>query len=51
LLTGGVALDDYLPPKPKNSDFISMKMWGEMYRLSLMEKFKPFFDSINNETE
>ena len=28
LLTGGVALDDYLPDKPKNSDWISMKSWG-----------------------
>jgi len=27
-LTGGVALDDYTPDKPKNSDWISAKNWG-----------------------
>jgi len=28
LLTGGVALDDYVPEKPKNSAWISAKSWG-----------------------
>ena len=46
LLTGGVALDDYIPVKPKNSDGISMKSWGEMYRLSLIDKFQPLMKSF-----
>jgi dynein heavy chain len=28
LLTGGVALDQYVPEKPKNSEWISAKNWG-----------------------
>ena len=28
LLTGGVALDDYLPPKPNNAEWLSNKSWG-----------------------
>lgn len=39
LLTGGVALDDYLPEKPENSEWLSIKSWGEIYRLSKIEKF------------
>jgi hypothetical protein len=39
-LTGGVALDDFLPEKPKNSEWISAKSWGEIHRLSLIDKFQ-----------
>ncbi len=46
LLTGGVAIDDYLPDKPKNSEWISQKCWGEIYRLSTMNKFDVFLKSV-----
>ena len=50
LLTGGVALDDVLPPKPADSEWISARSWGEMDRLSKMGSFKLFLDSISTET-
>jgi len=34
LLTGGIALDEKLPDKPETAKWISVKMWGEVYRLS-----------------
>lgn len=46
MLTGGVPLNDYLPDKPKKSDWISQKSWGEIYRLSLMEKFDALLKSF-----
>jgi hypothetical protein len=51
LLTGGVALDEFLPEKPKNSEWISAKSWGEIYRLSLIDKFADFITSISKETD
>jgi dynein heavy chain len=50
LLTGGVALDEVLQPKPENSDWISTRSWGEIDRLSKLGNFSFFFDSLNNET-
>lgn len=47
LLTGGVALSDYLPQKPKKGDWISQKCWGEIYRLSQMQRFDAVLNSIN----
>ena len=46
LLTGGVALSDYLPEKPRKGDWISQKSWGEIYRLSQMERFDQLMKSI-----
>jgi hypothetical protein len=46
-----VALDDFLPEKPKNSDWISAKNWGEIYRLSLINKFSEFMTSITKQTD
>lgn len=51
LLTGGVALDDFLPEKPKGADWISAKSWGEMYRLSLIDKFGEFLNSVMKHTD
>lgn len=51
LLTGGVALDDFLPEKPKGSEWISAKSWGEMYRLSLIDKFGEFLNSVMKHTD
>jgi dynein heavy chain, axonemal len=46
LLTGGVALDGSLPDKPKNSDWLSQKSWGEIYRLSRMDRFDVVLKNI-----
>ena len=46
LLTSGVALDDFLTEKPKGSEWISAKSPGEMYRLSLIDKFAEFLNSV-----
>lgn len=51
MLTGGVPLNDYLPDKPKNSDWISQKSWGEIYRLSLMEKFDALLKSFQSKPD
>ena len=51
LLTGGVALDDFVPEKPKNSEWISAKNWGEIYRLSLINKFGDFMTSLMKHTD
>lgn len=51
LLTGGVALDDQLPPKPENSEWISARSWGEIDRLSKIANFKAYFDSLNTEID
>jgi len=48
LLTGGVALSDHLPEKPK-SNFISDKSWGEIFRLSDLEGFKDFYKTFYDE--
>ena len=41
LLTGGIALDEKLPPKPE-ADWVSDKAWGEIVRLGNIESFKGF---------
>jgi dynein heavy chain len=51
MLTGGVPLNDYLPDKPNNSNWISQKSWGEIYRLSLMEKFDSLLKSFQTKTD
>ena len=51
LLTGGVALTDYLPEKPKKGDWISQKSWGEIYRLSQMERFDVVLKSITENVD
>ena len=49
LLTGGVALSDELPDKPRDGDWISAKSWGEIHRLSLMDKFDMVMKSFHAE--
>ena len=47
LLTGGVALDSNLPPNP-SPDWISEKMWGEIYRLSNLSAFSDFMNEFKS---
>ena len=47
LLTGGVALDDSLPEKPQGSDWLSVKSWGEIDRLSKVDKFEGILQDIS----
>ena len=42
LLTGGLALDEKLPMKPV-CDWLSIKAWGEIFRLSKLAVFKDFY--------
>jgi dynein heavy chain len=43
LLTGGMALSDYLPEKPKSSEWLSLKSWGEITRLSEQKNFEDLY--------
>jgi dynein heavy chain len=45
LLTGGVALDDKLPETP-HCNWISNKMWGEVFRLSTYTGFDSFYKTF-----
>jgi dynein heavy chain len=42
-LTGGVSMGETLPDNPA-SGWISEKLWGEMFRLDKLPKFKGFLD-------
>lgn len=39
LLTGGIALSESLPEKPHHLDWLSVKSWGELVRLSDLHGF------------
>lgn len=43
LLTGGVSIGNKLPDTPKNSSWLSEKMWGEICRLSELKDFPDFY--------
>lgn len=49
LLTGGIALSDYLPEKPKNSEWLSLKSWGEITRLSEQKNFEDLYKKCYND--
>ena len=51
LLTGGVALSDSLPDKPKRADWLSLKSWGELTRLAQMERFNVVLKSLADKTD
>lgn len=42
-LTGGISLDDHLPPIPENAAWLSAKSWAEIVRLSSLYKFDDFY--------
>ncbi|KAL3693679.1 hypothetical protein R1sor_007330 [Riccia sorocarpa] len=51
-MTGGIALDKE-PEKPAGpeAEWINDKTWGEMYRLSKLEKFKDFYLTVPDNME
>lgn len=42
-LTGGISLDDHLPPIPESATWLSAKSWAEIVRLSSLHKFDDFY--------
>ncbi|KAH6601980.1 hypothetical protein BASA61_001578 [Batrachochytrium salamandrivorans] len=47
LLTGGLALDVHMPPKP-SLDWLSDKAWSELVKVSSLPAFKGFFSDFSN---
>lgn len=45
-LTGGISLDDHLPPAPADSTWLSAKSWAEIVRLSALNKFEEFYKNF-----
>lgn len=45
-LTGGISLNDNLPPAPADSQWLSAKSWAEIIRLSALNKFEDFYKNF-----
>ncbi|EAS00969.2 dynein heavy chain (macronuclear) [Tetrahymena thermophila SB210] len=45
-MTGGISLDENLPPQPQDAAWISAKSWAEIVRLSALKHFDNFYKNF-----